>query len=716
MTDRTTRWMAVVVIAAPALGLAALLFNLTGFPFWRGGFSSDLLISHAPIAGFIRHSILTWHQVPLWNPLILSGMPLAADPLAGLWYLPNALAWALPGGLGFNILFWAHLGIAAWGIVSLLRSEGASRPAAVLGGVVFAATPKLVGHIGLGHLTLVEAVCWTPWVLFAIRQAIDRTPEAPGRAWRYGVAGALLGVVFLIDPRWIVPTGLLSLAYGAKCFAHSQDWRARLTAGWKAGVVAMAISVCVAAPALFPLAELLPRTTRSSMTSEAALEMSLPPERLIGTIVLQAGGWPETQTYLGATVVVLIACGAAASLRRSRFWTAVLLMGMLLALGAFTPLYGWVMRIVPGMSSLRVPARFLLLAALASAMLAGHALDRLREAASASAARRVRLVGAGVGVLGFALSLAVVVIGAGNPGGSASGLAWAGVIGGLFGLAVAVCVGIGLGKSSEATVVWSVILVLVALDLAWANLFTLEVRPAESVLSTDICGLAGEPAAFGEHRVFSPSYSMPQQTGQRCGLELADGVNPLQLAAYRDAMAVATGFSADAYSVTLPPFPNGDPRSDWGPDIDAVALGVLNVDRVISAFPLKASGLELLAQVDGTWVYADTMARPRAWVEATGDPAAWAPVTDFEWTPNRIRLHAVGPGRLVLSEMVYPGWQARLDGVRVPILTKGGILRSLNLPAGEHQVVLTYVPISMYAGLGLAIAAVLALVLLKVRR
>jgi hypothetical protein len=161
MKDRGSGWTALALIAIPALGLAALLFDPTGFPFWRGGAYSDLLVSHGPISAFIRYSIITWQQIPLWNPLILSGMPLAADPLAGLWYLPHVLAWVLPGALGFNLLFWAHLVLAAWGGLRLLRSEGASVPAAVIGGVVFAATPKIVGHIGLWH-TLVEAVCWTP--------------------------------------------------------------------------------------------------------------------------------------------------------------------------------------------------------------------------------------------------------------------------------------------------------------------------------------------------------------------------------------------------------------------------------------------------------------------------------------------------------------------------------------------------------------------------
>ncbi len=717
MKDRSPVWMALAVAAIPALGLAALVFDPTGFPFWRGGAYSDLLVSHWPISAFIRYSIITWRQIPLWNPLILSGMPLAADPLAGLWYLPNVVGWALPGALGFNLLFWAHVALAAWGGMKLLRAEGASAPAAVLGSVVFAATPKLVGHIGLGHLTLVEAVCWTPWILYAVRQAIERTHEPSGRAGRYALAGALLGMIALIDPRWIIPQGLLSLAYAGKCLAHSHDWRARVGLGWRPGVIAAAIGLGLAAPVLIPLAELLPRTTRSTMSSGAALDVSLPPERILGTIMLQAGGWPETQSYLGATVIVLIACGAAISLRKGRFWTVVLLVGMLLALGAYTPIYGWVMRVIPGMGTMRVPARFLFVVALAAAMLAGHAVDRIRQAAEDTrVARRVRLVGAGVGGLALALSLVVVVLRLGDPGAGGSELAWASVVGGLLSCALAASVGAGLGRPSAARFSGAVVMALVALDLGWANIFTLEARPANSELSTAACGVAGRTDAFGKHRIFSPSYSLPQQAAERCHLELADGVSPLQLTAYRDAMAAATGFSIEPYSVTLPPFPDGETRSDWGPTIDAGALGMLNVDRLVSDFPLEATGLSLLAHEDGQWVYGNTLARPRAWVETAGDETGWRPVEELTWTPNRIRILAVGPGRLVLSEIVYPGWQAQVDGVRAPIGTTAGILRSVDLPAGAHEVILTFVPASVCVGLGLAIVAILALALLKVRR
>jgi hypothetical protein len=709
-------WTAAALMAVPALGLAALLLDPAGFPLWRGGAYSDLLISHWPIAAFIRESIATWHEVPLWNPLILSGMPLTADPLAGFWYPPNVVAWLTSSGLGFNLLFWAHLGFAAWGVMRLLRSEGASPPAALLGGVAFAATPKLVGHVGLGHLTLVEAVCWTPWILLAIRRAIDGALEPAGRLWRFGSAGALTGFVFVIDPRWAIPAGLLGLAYAGKCLAHSQPRQGRIRFG--RSLVACLIGLGVAAPALIPLLELLRMTTRWGMAAEVAEEMSLAPARLIGAALFDGGGWPETQTYLGATVVLLLAVGAAATLRRGRFWSVTLVVSLLLALGSFTPLYGWIMRFVPGMSSLRVPARFYLIVALAAAMLAGHAFDNLREVLSdVRAARRVRLAAVGVGALAIALPVTALLLRVKQSGASDLAQSWAGLAGGILACAAAACVLVIVKGTRAGRVAGMVLLALVALDLGWANMFTLRVEPAEAALSADACAPAGERVEYGVRRTFSPSYSVPQQAALLCGLELADGVNPLQLTAYRDAMASATGFSTGSYSVTLPPFPNGDVRVDWHPTIDADALGQLNVERIVSAYPIDAPDLELLAQEDGQWIYRNLKVRPRAWMEpddaGTGE---WRSVASFEWTPNRIQIRVDGPGRLVLSEVAYPGWQARVDGDPVAVETYAGVLRSVELAPGEHEVVFSFMPSSLYGGIAIGALALLGLLVLKVRR
>lgn len=716
MKTRQALWIAAAAILVPAIGLATLLSDPTGFPLWRGGAYSDLLVSHWPIAAFIRESLTTWRQLPLWNPLILSGMPLTADPLAGFWYPPNLLGWLSTTGLGFNILFWTHLGLAACGVRSLLRSEGASQSAAWLGSVAFAATPKLIGHIGLGHLTLVEAVCWTPWILLAIRRAIEGGLKPEGRLWRYGVAGGLLGMLALIDPRWVIPASILSMAYAGKCIAHSQPSTGRI--GRLRGLGGVLVCVGIAAPALIPALELLPLTTRSEMTPAVAEEISLEPGGLLGALIFDGGGPPETQAYLGATVLVLLAAGAAASMQRGRFWSLTLVVAVLLALGSATPMYGWLSRVLPGMSWLRVPARFYLIVGLAAAMLAGHGLDRLRAAVvQANTRRRVRLGTVGAGALLVGLAIMAYIVRLGSAGDGNRPQVWAPLVGGVLASAVAASILVLVSGARTARFAGPALIGLIAIDLGVADALTLRVEQAEAALATDACDLTGERVSFGQRRIFSPSYSLPQQALPLCQVELADGVNPLQLTSYRDVMAAATGFGADGYSVTLPPFEDGDVWVDWHPVLDLGALGLFNIERIVSAYPLGSPGLELLSQQEGQWIYRNPEARPRAWVEPLdGRGDEWRTVESVDWTPNRITVRAVGPGKLVLSEIAYPGWRARVDGLPAGSETYRGVLRSVELDGGPHEVVFVFVPASMAWGAGIGVLTLLGLLALKVLR
>ncbi|MRR31390.1 hypothetical protein EG834_13955, partial [bacterium] len=63
---------------------------------------SDLTVSHLPNAIYLVESLKSGVEFPLWSNLILGGAPFAADPLAGIWYVPGWLAYFLPQPLGFN--------------------------------------------------------------------------------------------------------------------------------------------------------------------------------------------------------------------------------------------------------------------------------------------------------------------------------------------------------------------------------------------------------------------------------------------------------------------------------------------------------------------------------------------------------------------------------------------------------------------------------------
>ena len=63
-------------------------------------------------------------------------------------------------------------------------------------------------------------------------------------------------------------------------------------------------------------------------------------------------------------------------------------------------------------------------------------------------------------------------------------------------------------------------------------------------------------------------------------------------------------------------------------------------------------------------------------------------------------VDASAPCLLVLSEIYYPaGWQATMDGHPAEIHQTNYVLRSVAVPEGRHDVVMTFQPSSFTAGL-----------------
>jgi uncharacterized membrane protein YfhO len=79
--------------------------------------------------------------------------------------------------------------------------------------------------------------------------------------------------------------------------------------------------------------------------------------------------------------------------------------------------------------------------------------------------------------------------------------------------------------------------------------------------------------------------------------------------------------------------------------------------------------------------------------------------------PNRVTIDvdADGPTWLLLSDVWYPGWEARVDGVPTAIWRGNYLFRAVPIPAGGHVVEFSYRPQSFLVGMLLAAAAVLGL-------
>ena len=94
---------------------------------------------------------------------------------------------------------------------------------------------------------------------------------------------------------------------------------------------------------------------------------------------------------------------------------------------------------------------------------------------------------------------------------------------------------------------------------------------------------------------------------------------------------------------------------------------------------------------------------------ATGDPGT----TEMVLEGNQrvvVDTQTTGPRLLVLTDSYYPGWRATIDGQTVPIYEVNLMFRGVVVPAGAHQVVFTYQPMSWKIGLaGSALGIVLLL-------
>jgi hypothetical protein len=646
--------LGLIPLALVYLWPLALHPNWVAYP--PGSKFTDLLLNHVPNAIYWRESLLRYGQWPLWNEQIYAGLPFAADPLAGMWYPPALLLLALPLPFGINLLLALHLAWAGYGLYRFLRAEGLGGRASALGAVAFAGTPKLVAHLGAGHASLVYAVAWTPWLLLAVRGAARQGSGTLRIAITRGAAaGAIMAIVFLADVRWAFYAGLLAVAFWhAPAGIPRERWSAHVSAL----MTFVAMFLLLSAVLALPLAELVRLASRSAMTLADGAAYSLPPGYFIGLLIPDLHGFHEWMTYVGVVPLLLAAAGLG---RRSWFWAALAAIAGTYSLGTNFVLFPIVFRLLPLAALLRVPPRAWFLVALALSVLAAHGLQRLLDDWLPLLARRYA-------------SLKI--------------------------------------RLPSARTVGVALVVLTVLDLARVDGTLLDVRPMPVIPAA--AWLEQQPGLF---RVYTPTFSLPIGGN----LQHVGGVDPLQLSQALALIEPAIGVRAEGYSVVVPAYSAAALLRGIAVDQpDAERLARLDVKYVASEFALTGPGWDQVQEFGDTRVYLNRAWAGRAWVDLdrfglaksaiSGQGPGGANVTS--WSPNRIEVKATGPGRLVLSEIVYPGWQAWVDGKPAALETVDGALRAVQLAGGPHVVTFEFWPLSVYLGgtlslLGLFVLAIL---------
>jgi len=265
-TDPLLPWRA----SAPADEVAAL--KAAGNPEL-----SDQLWLLQPNAHQIAES---WRrgELPTWNRSIVGGAPLLGEALDGALYPFNALLWIVqPMERAFAWSAALHVVIAALGAWWLARRLGLDPGAALLAGLLFAASGPLL--VRAHYWMTFFAATWVPWLL----AAAHAFAKAPSLARWLAIPPPLALIVLTGFPQ----TGLYGIA-GAAALGAIVLLRERRGAAWRPGAALAAAFVAgaaLAAPQIAPVDEAMARSLQRPHAAQQQIDEAATPAALLGYAV-----------------------------------------------------------------------------------------------------------------------------------------------------------------------------------------------------------------------------------------------------------------------------------------------------------------------------------------------------------------------------------------------------------------------------------------------
>jgi hypothetical protein len=752
-----------------------------GFPALGGAFlvnqNSDQYIAGYALRDFAAQSLRAGHGFPMWNPYIFGGMPFVAAMNGDIFYPTFLLRMVLPTDVAMTWGFILHVFLAGcFTYLFLRRAIGLGFHAALVGGLAYMIGGNVAGLVSPGHDGKLFVAALLPLALFFLHRCIR-----DGRAWAPGaLALTIVLAVLSPHPQLLQYLLLVSGAY-ALFLAFSEAERhpalPRALAVRRLALAAGAVGVGMLGGAVqfWPLLEYTPWSPRAGGKGwEHAVSYSMPPEELLNTYLPQFSGILEHYSgqnvmhlhseYIGAAVLVLagLAFGVARPVRKIVwFWSGVLVVATLWALGGFTPFFHLVYALVPGTKFFRAPSTMLYVVSFCTAVLAAIGTERALEDSSSRRYLVGWLVAAAVVALlatsGVLSSLAAVfadprLAGRVEPNGSPLILgAWRALLA-VF-VTVATLWALRTGKLSTRAAGLA-LAGIVGLDLWSVARHYWQFSPhAAQLYASDavidylqrlpepgrVLPLAAQELS-GEGRDPYLGGGDGRATGLMVhGVRSVVGYHGNELGRYDE----LTGWDSEKYvsRITNPNL--------W--QLLNVRYLYTNTPQtpIVGAHVVAGPARDVAGNV--TYLYAMPGDNPAAWVAplavkapdesalptlldrrfdvrrvAIFDTAAAvatqpvprelpAPsdvtVRATRWEPGRITLSLDRPApsnsALIVSENFYPGWRARVDGREAAVGRVDYVLMGLVLPTGARQVELSFTSPRYERGKMITLAAIL---------
>ncbi|CAG0934592.1 hypothetical protein TFLX_03566 [Thermoflexales bacterium] len=698
-------WRLFTPVAADRVQLASGDFTLQFLTFRRFGLSE-----------------LQQGRWPLWMPCIDSGYPYFADPQAASFYPPALINYAghLIGGASefsleaLQLEAALHVLLAALLTYLFLCGVVRSRVAALIGSLVFAFGGYLTGYPML-QLAILESAAWLPLAMWAARRLAVRND---------GRSIALLALPLTLSLLAGHPQTFMFSAYATTFYTLYRAWREGQR--WRTTLIglggALGLTLLLSAVQLLPSLEFMRFSTRTEMSYELA-GTGFPPSDIVQLIV--SGVISHFNAlYVGILplVLVIMALGAWAVREKRRrteivFWLAVALLALLISFGNGLPLFDGLYWFAPGYRLFRDQERHAVLFSWAMAVLTAYGAAVLLH--SLSRLMRTWLQHTACWLLALLIGLSSLLMFLVYLSSLGVDRAWADRLA-LTSIGLAVTIGLITLRARDLIrprLLAAVLVVIVVLDVAAANRAVNWVKPYDPFPPLPSLEVIRDDARnIGLFRLHNEQ-RLPGHAACVNGLNEVGGITPIHVGAYQGFIKqvpreVRWRLLNVRYVVTWRSVLDGhlgQPIAATLLDQQGEGKDAIYTYRLAEEHPRAWIMHEVQVQSDRAAIYTALAApdfNPRrvAYVQTPIEVAenqAIEPVSVTRFDPDRVELsvEVVTAGLLVLSEVNYPGWIARVNGVEAPVVEVNGALRGVALPTGRLFIEMFFQPRSLILGL-----------------
>jgi hypothetical protein len=327
-------------------------------------------------------------ETPLWNPYIFCGTPFLANWHSACFYPLSAIYYILPFERGFHIYMVVHFILAGLFMWLFLRALGLAPPSSFIGAAAFAFSGFLISLADFPNF--LSSYIWLPLAFWFFHQALAK--RSPGFAL---LTGTVLALMILAGGPEPVFVGAFLLAAFALYLClertfHKGPWRENLRPLFYLAM-AVLLGLALSAITLIPFLEFLRHSDRAGgLGVEDSARWSANPLMLLRYIIpnfwgiadrggVAWGGQYWLKSAYQGILPLFLALLAICYCRKKEvvFFAIAAIFFIFLALGRLTPLWGLAFRHIPGFSAMRYPVKFLMVPALAVAILAGYGADLL---------------------------------------------------------------------------------------------------------------------------------------------------------------------------------------------------------------------------------------------------------------------------------------------------------------------------------------------------